>query len=106
VLLPNAALVRTWRAKVIKSFRKFGAKVVLVYFDIPDDVLRDRIKKAKREKSMLTVSKDFYQVLDKQNKYLFNKPSKTEVDYFFTISSAKGYDRVSKSVQILMNKHK
>lgn len=105
VILPNAGLVRSWRKKVIGSFRRAGAKVVLVYFDIDDGILIKRIDKAGRSKAPLTTSKDFHEVLEKQNKWLFEEPTKEESDFFLVIKGSKDYDRVlNKAAKIIGKK--
>ncbi len=104
ILLPNANLVRSFRSKTIRGFHRLGVKVAIVYFDLPDQLLKTRIEKAGREKSMLTVSKDFHKVLDKQNERLFEEPHKSEADAFFTISKASDYSKTRDNIAKLLNK--
>lgn len=89
IILSNSNSIKKARAQVIKLIRSYGTKVIMVYFNIPEEVLLKRIKKAGRSTAVLNSSKNFRELLTKKQRVIFEAPNKDEADYFFEIKREK-----------------
>lgn len=101
-ILANANLTRETRRRTMKVARKARAKVVIVYFNLLTDTLSDRIRVAKKSKSVLTESKDFEILLKKQTR-LFEPPIPDESDYFIEINETTDTSKVIEKIKSFNN---
>ncbi len=97
IISTSANSKKELRKMVVDSAREAGREVILVFFNWPEEVLRNRIEKSNRSKKCLVVSEDFGEVLNKQNKS-FETPRKEETDYYFEINSEESYKKVLKEI--------
>jgi thymidylate kinase len=67
--------------------KKEGRELIIIYFNIPEDVLLERIKMSGRSKKCLYHSKDFVDLLVNKQKQRFEEPNKKEADYFFEVNN-------------------
>ncbi|MFH0856533.1 MAG: ATP-binding protein [bacterium] len=97
-ILSNSNTRKEARKDLIKFVRKYGIKVIMVYFNISEEILIERIKKANKSTAVLNSSKDFYVLLEKQRK-IFEPPDKKEADYFFEIKDEEDISKVLKNIK-------
>lgn len=75
---------------------------ILVHFDIPDDILKERVKQSKRNTNILRSASNFEQVLLRQQAESKLKdivdPEEAEADYLFVIRDNKEVDSVIKKI--------
>ena len=76
----------------------------MIYFNRPENILLERIKKSTRSKVCLTHSKDFNDLLTNKQKKLFEQPSSKEADLFFEINDDQSRKKVQKEIIALVNK--
>lgn len=75
----------------MRSYQRYIAKeaqsqTVIVYFDIRDEVLLQRIKTSGKTTKTLTVSKSLEEMLERQIS-IFVPPHQGEADYMLTINA-------------------
>ena len=97
IILSNANIWKNWRTKVIKLSKKFKYKIIGVYFDLPEELLAQRIKKAKKTTRIIRESKNFKDLLVSQ-KNRIQIPKESEFDEFFVIKSEKDLDKVKREL--------
>jgi len=97
IILSNANIWKNWRTKVIKLSKKFNYKIIGVYFDLPEELLVQRIKKAKKTTKVIRESRNFKDLLASQ-KNRIQIPNKSEFDEFFVITSEKDLDKIKKEL--------
>ncbi|TDQ36602.1 ATP-binding protein [Aureibacillus halotolerans] len=84
LILCNANLRRQARSELLERFHKNGFVRVLVHFDWPDDVLKQRITNSHRRKDILRTASSFKEVLQFQDGTV-ELPHTKEADVLFTI---------------------
>lgn len=86
VVLCNSNLARKGRMDLLDYFRNSGFITILVYFDIPDDVLYLRIAESQRSKDIFRIASTFEDVLARQQKSEASAPKISEADHLFVVS--------------------
>lgn len=88
------------RSDLLTYFHKHGFESVLVNFDIPDDILQERVANSQRSTSIFRSASSFTEVLNRQiaesQKGLVTEPKEGEADYLFIIKKS---DEVQSMVQ-------
>ncbi len=101
-ILANSNLHQKLRDKLIGKLHRHGYKVIGIYLNLPEKVLKERVKRAKKDTGVLNASKDFNVLLDKQRKILA-EPKAEEFDYFLEIQSEDDVRRVVDKIKIIIN---
>lgn len=83
---------------------KAGRKLIIIYFNRPEHILLERIKKSTRSKICLTHSKNFKDLLLNKQKKVFEHPSPKEADIFFEINDDQSRKKVQKEIIALLKK--
>lgn len=91
------------RLLVTNNAKKFGYKLITVYFNLPRDILLNRIKNSKKPKDCFKLSKNWDQVFEKQELYAELPPSKKNTIYY-EIQDKEDYQKVLKELQIIIKK--
>ncbi|WP_225321656.1 ATP-binding protein [Psychrobacillus sp. AK 1817] len=73
------------RTRFLEYYKSSGFKTVVVYFDIPEEILKDRVTASERSTSILRTASNFDEVLIRQNLAEVVEPTKEEADYLFVI---------------------
>ncbi|TBL78920.1 ATP-binding protein [Paenibacillus thalictri] len=93
------------RLKTLAYFREHGFESVLVHFDIPDDVLQERVSKSQRSKSIFRTAANFNEVLQRQteesSKGIISDPVEGEANYLFVIKDSGEVQAVIQSIVAL-----
>ena len=76
----------------------------MIYFNRPENILLERIKKSTRSKICLTQSQDFKNLLTNKQKKLFEYPSPKEADIFFEINDDQSRKKVQEEIITLLKK--
>ncbi|MEK3953785.1 AAA family ATPase [Psychrobacillus sp. FSL K6-1464] len=91
IILCNSNRQKQPRLNLIEKFKKEGFQTLLVNFDLPIDILKDRIINSHRDITPLRNVSNYNEVLEIQLKQTENEefisPNKDEVDHLFTISN-------------------
>ncbi|UYO04664.1 ATP-binding protein [Paenibacillus sp. PSB04] len=89
LILCNSNRHRHARLKLIDYYRNHGFTTVVVYFDLPDAVLQERVAHSQRSTSIFSKSSSFKAVLDRQQAESPDsgviEPTAEEADHFFVI---------------------
>lgn len=96
-IITNANIHFKLRKEIIKKDHKNGYKVVGVYLNYSENILKQRIEYAKRNKKCLFVSANYKALLKKQAK-LLAIPQEKEFDYFFEVRDEKEYEKMKEGV--------
>ncbi|GGD25787.1 ATP-binding protein [Pontibacillus salipaludis] len=92
LILSNANLSRVGRSKLLDQFRQRGVKTILVYFNLPKQVLEERIEQTNRSTDIFRVATTFEEVLERQSvneQEDLLPPTQSETDHLFVINGAK-----------------
>jgi tRNA uridine 5-carbamoylmethylation protein Kti12 len=87
LILCNANLAREGRTELLDYFRGNAFTTIIVYFDIPDDVLQQRVAESQRSKAIFRSASTFEEVLLRQQSS--EAPDACESNYFFVIRSSE-----------------
>lgn len=85
IILSNSNLNKSGRAKVLRYFHNKEFKSIIVYFDLPNDLLKDRVIRTQRSKAIFRSASSFLEVLERQENFSEIQPSKDEANYVFII---------------------
>ncbi|MDF2066530.1 AAA family ATPase [Bacillus sp. Cr_A10] len=91
IILCNSNRQKQSRLNLIEKFKKEGFQTLIVNFDLPLEILKDRIINSHRDTTILRNVSNYDQVLDIQLKQTkikgFIPPTEDEVDHLFTITN-------------------
>ncbi|MDP5276718.1 AAA family ATPase [Chengkuizengella axinellae] len=89
LILCNSNRNRKSRLKLLKQYHNKGFTSILVNFDVPEHILKERIAKSNRSKAVLRTASTFEEVLIRQgeeaNKEDVTAPLKDEANHLFII---------------------
>jgi len=97
IILSNSNMYERGRRLVFRLVKKYDYKVIGVYFDFPEEFLISRIQKSKRTTKILSVSKDFNDLIINQRTRM-QVPDSKDFDLFYTIKSDSGLIKVKDSL--------
>ncbi|MEC0109096.1 ATP-binding protein [Paenibacillus taichungensis] len=98
IILSNSNLNKSGRAKVLRYFHNKEFKSIIVYFDLPDDLLKDRVIRTQRSKAIFRSASSFLEVLERQENLLEIQPSKDEANYIFIIKDQNNIAEVIQQI--------
>ena len=96
-ILANSNMHQKARTQIIEDLKRNSYYVIGIYLNLPEKILRSRIKKAKRDTRVLSLSKDFDEVLSRQEN-IFIEPQTGEFDSFFEITDQEQVEDVIESI--------
>ncbi len=88
IILSNCNLYKQERANILRYFYEKGFSSIIVYFELPMEILTERIERAQKSKAIFRSATSFMEVLERQEKSKQDKPTKDEADYLFTIKNS------------------
>lgn len=108
VILCNANRNPKGRTNLLNYYHEKDFASILVNFDIPDQLLEERIRKSQRNTAILRTVSSFEEVLIQQKNEIPKDdsvvPSTSEADHFFVIKNANEVEGViSKIIEISQN---
>lgn len=93
------------RVFIKKMAKKYGYELITIYFNLPRNLIMERIKKTKKDMKIFVWSKNWLQALERQDSYVEYPPSKRNTIYF-EIKNDSDYKKVFSEVRkIVKNKH-
>ena len=98
IIFTNANTLKKLRKKFCTLAHKERKKIIMIYFNRPEKVLLERIKKSKRSKICLTRSTDFQDLLINRQSKIFEKPSEKEADMFIEINNTEDWNTAQKTI--------
>jgi thymidylate kinase len=98
VILTNANSTKAIRKEACSIAHKAGRKVIMIYFNRPEETLLQRIDSTQRSKKCLTKSANFRELLLKRQASCFEVASKKESDIFFEITSDASWKKTQKAI--------
>jgi len=85
IILSNSNLNKTARLNVLKYFHDKGFKSVIVFFDLPFQLLKERVDQTIRSKAIFRSASSFMDVLERQEKSKPEEPTEDEANHLFVI---------------------
>lgn len=103
LIVCNSNRSRRGRLDLLEElFNKKQFVRILVHFDIPDKILKERVTVSKRSTNILRVASNFEEVLTRQQadseREDISDPQENEADYLFVIRDNKENDSVIKKI--------
>ncbi|MEI6863939.1 MAG: AAA family ATPase [Candidatus Adlerbacteria bacterium] len=96
-ILSNSNMYENGRKQVLDIIKKYPGKTIGVYFNYPEEVLFERVKNSQRDTKVLSVSKDFNELIVKQRER-FQPPNPSDFDYFFEVTNPDQLSEISKEI--------
>ena len=104
LILCNSNRNRNARLNLLEQYQENGFTTILVDFDIPEQVLKERVTKSQRSTTILRTASTFEDVLTRQQNETENgdviSPKEGEADHLFVIKNA---DEVHSVIQKIIN---
>jgi predicted kinase len=88
-----------------KITKQYKYKLITIYFNLPEKIIKERIKKTNKNTKCFRLSYTWNQVLEKQKKYCHLPPSKEKTTYF-EINNQKDYQKVLLALRKIFNYEK
>lgn len=99
LILSNANLDCSSRTSIFKYYQERGFASIIVYFDLPETILRERIARGSRDTGILRTVSGFEQVLDRQMRLeKAEEPKADEADYLFIIRDVNDVGHIMEKV--------
>ena len=97
VIHASGNLGKDSRIFIRKNVKKYNYKLITIYFNLPKELLLERIKNTKKDTSAFRSSKKWSEILPKQELYAKLPPSRKNTVYF-EINKKDDYDKVCKEI--------
>ncbi len=97
IVLSNSNMWIKGRELVLELAKKFQYKTICVYFELPEELVLNRIEKSERSTNVLRITKDFKELIEKQ-KTRMQPPEASLFDEFFVIKSETETDQIEKKL--------
>ena len=102
LILCNSNRYREGRTELLRYFHDRGFESILVFFDLPDHILEERIAASRRSSKIFRKSVSFSEVLDWQTAESKNKnaidPKEAEADHLFVIKNVDCIQSVKRKI--------
>lgn len=102
LIVCNSNLARKGRLNLIRYYEEKGFISILVNFDIPKQILQERIAQSKRSTTIFRSASTFEEVLSRQNAESHTSdvitPTEDEADYLFEIKKSDDVQSVSQKI--------
>ncbi|MBX4149172.1 ATP-binding protein [Paenibacillus lautus] len=85
IILSNSNLNKSGRTNVLRHFQDKGIESIIVHFNLPIDLLKERVIQTQRSKAVFRSASSFLEVLERQEKTTEFQPSTDEANYLFEI---------------------
>lgn len=103
IISTSANSTKKLRHSLVALAKKNNRKVIMVYFNLPEKILLNRIDKSNRSKKCLYYSKDFKDLLLNKQSNRFEDANKKESDYFFEINKTADVNNVNNAILNIIN---
>lgn len=89
LILCNSNRGISGRTRFLEYYKSLGFTTIVVNFDVPAEVLLERVKASERSTSILRTALNFEEVLTRQNGEDVTDPTEEEADYLFVVKNSK-----------------
>lgn len=100
VILSNSNMYENGRKDVLDVIKEKGKKTIGIYFNYPEEVLLQRAASSGRDINVLSVSKDFNELIINQ-RTRFQPPHPGDFDYFFEVTDPADLPQVRNDILTL-----
>lgn len=108
LILCNSNRNKQGRTQLLEQFHQKGFASIIVDFEIPDNVLKERVRNSQRSTSILRTASNFVEVLERQhlesNKGNVIAPIEGEANYLFNIKDSNEVNVVIKEIIGIISK--
>lgn len=104
IILSNANLNKSARADVLRNFHDHGFERVIVYFNLPNELLEERIAHTQRSHAIFRNASNFQEVLERQANRAELGPTEEEADYLFEIRDPEDVKPVMRQIEEIANR--
>ncbi|MCM3496935.1 ATP-binding protein [Paenibacillus lactis] len=101
IILSNSNLSKSRRTNVLRHFQDKGFESIIVYFDLPTDLLKERVIKTQRSKAIFRSASSFLEVLERQENSTLIQPSKDEANYLFDIKDSSSTMEIIQQIKVI-----
>lgn len=105
LILCNSNRSRDGRTKLLDYFRQYGFESIIVFFDLPEQVLRERVAGSQRTEAIFRTAASFNEVLDRQIAASQDgqaaDPAAGEADYLFVVTDSNQVQSVLHAIAAL-----
>ncbi|MFD1177833.1 ATP-binding protein [Paenibacillus puldeungensis] len=101
IILSNSNLHNPARSNVLRYFYEKGFKCIIVYFDLPTEVLIERIEKTNRPKTIFRNASSYQEVLERQEMSKPEEPSEDVVNHLFVIKDPNEISDVIQQIKTI-----
>lgn len=98
LILCNSNREMNGRTRFLDYYKSLEFSTIVVHFDIPEEVLLDRVKASERSTSILRTALNFEEVLIRQNGEEVIDPSEEEADYFYIVKKSEDVDMIIQEI--------
>jgi predicted kinase len=85
IILSNSNLYEQARTNVLRYFHEKEFVSIIVYFDLPVELLKERVEQTQRTKAIFRSASSFLEVLERQEISKQVQPREDEANYIFVI---------------------
>ncbi|GIP56029.1 MULTISPECIES: ATP-binding protein [Paenibacillus] len=108
LILCNSNSYGQGRSELLEYFHKEGFISILVYFDLPDLVLEERVAHSQRSKTIFRAASSFKEVLDRQQYESLNNPNVTapaegEANHLLVIKNSDEVREIIRKIVTIAN---
>lgn len=86
---------------VLRHFQDKGFESIIVYFDLPTDLLKERVIQTQRSKAIFRSASSFLEVLERQENSTLIQPSKDEANYLFDIKDSSSTMEIIQQIKVI-----
>ncbi|MBD3922921.1 ATP-binding protein [Paenibacillus sp. PR3] len=101
IILSNSNLNKTGRTKMLRYFHDKGFESIIVYFDLPGDLLKERVQQSQRSNVIFRSASNFMEVLKRQENSIEVRPSKDEANYLFEINDPTKIEDIIQEIKAI-----
>ncbi|GIP14947.1 CRISPR-associated endoribonuclease Cas2 [Paenibacillus montaniterrae] len=87
IILSNSNLSKHGRSNMLRYFHDHGFVRIIVYFDLPIELLKERVEHSQRTKEIFRSASSFLEVLERQERMGLDEPAENEADHLFVMKS-------------------
>lgn len=103
LILSNSNLNKAARSHVLRYFHEREFECIIVYFELPFEVLKERVEQTQRSKVIFRNASSFMEVLERQEGSKHEEPTKDEVDHLFIIKNSEEIAEVIEKIRAISN---
>lgn len=105
IILSNANLNKSARADVLRNFNNHGFESIIVHFNLPNELLEERIAQTQRSHAIFRSASSFQEVLERQANQAAPRPTEEEADHLFEIRHSDDAERIIRQIKEIVDRN-